>query len=86
MRRREGLTPVQSYLGDQDVLRLDVPVETVVEVTEVDGLQGLPDDTLHSRRVQLSASQEISETADNSAVSDISCSCRPETASQSANL
>ena len=54
MRRREGLTPVQSYLGDQDVLRLDVPVETVVEVTEVDGLQGLPDDTLHSRRVQMS--------------------------------
>ena len=44
-----------SYLGDQDVLRLDVPVETVVEVTEVDSLQGLPDDALHSRRVQMSA-------------------------------
>ena len=54
MRRREGLTPVQSYLGDQDVLRLDVPVETVVEVTEVDGLQCLPDNALHSRRVQMS--------------------------------
>ena len=39
---------VLSYLGDQDVLRLDVPVETVVEVTEVDGLQGLPDDALHN--------------------------------------
>ena len=47
---------VQPYLGDQDVLRLDVPVETVVEVTEVDGLQCLPDDALHSRRVQMSAS------------------------------
>ena len=47
---------VQPYLRDQDVLRLDVPVETVVEVTEVDGLQCLPDDALHSRRVQMSAS------------------------------
>ena len=43
-----------SYLGDQDVLRLDVSVETVVEVTEVDGLQGLPDDALQDRRVQMS--------------------------------
>ena len=49
---------VQPYLRDQDVLRLDVPVETVVEVTEVDGLQCLPDDALHSRRVQMSASRE----------------------------
>ena len=68
---------VQPYLRDQDVLRLDVPVETVVEVTEVDGLQGLPDDALQNRRVQMS---------DNSAVTGISCSCRPETGSQSANL
>ena len=45
---------VRPYLRDQDVLRLDVPVETVVEVTEVDGLQGLPDNALHSRRVQMS--------------------------------
>ena len=61
---------MESYLGDEDVLRLDVPVETVVEVTEVDGLQGLPDDALHSRYLsirdcrletgsQLAASQQI---------------------------
>ena len=79
---------VQPYLRDQDVLRLDVPVETVVEVTEVDGLQCLPDDALQGRRVQMSASRELqmAETADSSAVSAISCSCRPETGSQSANL
>ena len=65
-----------SYLGDQDVLRLDVPVETVVEVTEVDGLQGLPDDALDSRRVQMS------DNCEQSAVSGISASCRPETGSQ----
>ena len=79
---------VRPYLRDQDVLRLDVPVETVVEVTEVDGLQCLPHDALQGRRVQMSARRELqmAETADYSAVSDISCSCRRETGSQSANL
>ena len=45
---------VHPYLGDQDVLRLHVPVETVVEVTEVDGLQGLPGDALRDRPAQMS--------------------------------
>ena len=35
-----------AHLGDEDVLRLDVPVEAVVQVAEVDRLQCLPHDAL----------------------------------------
>ena len=40
---------VEFYLCDENVLWLDVSVETVVEVTEVDSLKGLPDNALRGK-------------------------------------
>ena len=64
-----------SVLGDQDVLRLDVPVQAVVEVTEIDGLQGLPGDALQERQPQMSDKLRQSIVRLQPA---IHCSCRLE--------